>query len=59
MNNVDVDLHCEDEYGVVEGKRIRNCLIYVGSILVLNGAYIEIGELSTFLGGHREVLVEP
>ena len=59
MNNLDVYLYCKYEYGVVEGERIYNCLIYVGSILVFNGAYIEIGELSTFLGGHREVLVEP
>ena len=34
-------------------------LVYADSIWVLDDAYIEIGELRNFLGGQREVLVEP
>ena len=34
-------------------------LIYSNAIWVLDDAYIEIGELRKFLGGHRGVFVEP
>ena len=35
------------------------CLIYSDTIWGLNDAYIEIGELRTFLGYQREVIVDP
>ena len=35
------------------------CLIYADDIWGLDDVYIEIGDLRTFLGGHREALVDP
>ena len=34
------------------------CLIYTDSIWGLYNAYIEIGELRTFIGGHRELFFD-
>ena len=35
------------------------CLTYADAVCRLDDAYIEIGELRKFLGGHRGVFVEP
>ena len=42
------------KYGVLDVR----CLIYTDAIWGLDDAYIEIGYLMTFLGGHREVTVD-